>query len=177
MYQYKRSQVINFPQKCCIFVIKIRVIHSFLLCEAAWTQATDGPVDRKDCLNMEKDCKLDRRMTSRQTQYKMVHGGEWRNKGGRQATMLRDSWTADKVSEKLKAKEQEGGRHVMGKSGWTTELNSSDNEMRKWGWWAHGCGWLTVTPSASLKWHTEGSTVNDEAVDTSLDSGTSQDGY
>lgn len=42
--------------------------HSLLVCETAtWMETTDGPVDRKDCINMEEDGKPDR-VTGKQTQ-------------------------------------------------------------------------------------------------------------
>ena len=41
-----------------------KVIH--VLSITAWKQMTDGPVDTKYCLNMEKDSRLDR-LTDRQT--------------------------------------------------------------------------------------------------------------
>lgn len=51
----------------------------------------------------------------------------------------------------------------------------SDNWMRKCCWWAHGCGWLAVFPSASQNWQAEESIVDDEAVDKALHRGTPQD--
>lgn len=93
---------------------------------------------------------------------------------GLQATMLWDSWTADRrVSEKLDDKEMERGS-------WVGTRQTARVQMIGGGSGAGehmGVAGQPFPPSAAQKWLTEQSVVDDGSLAKSLLRGTSQDEY